>query len=433
VVGELGEVVPVKETPVERRRRREASWEGEIAEQLTARALEEGVALVGPDGLLGEVVRRVLQRALETEMTAHLGYEWHDAAGDGSGNVRSGSSPKSVSTELGAVQLKVPRDRDGSFVPAIVLKHARRLEGFNAQVLDLFAKGLTEREIARHLRDFYGNTVSVEMFSQVTDALSEELAEWQSRPLEETYAVLWVDCIFVKIRDGSVASRPVYIAIGIDLEGRREVLGLWVGSGGEGARHWTVVCNELRNRGVKGVVYACCDGLVGLPDALGSVWPQVVVQQCIVHMVRSSCRLVGSKDAGPVAKALKTVYCAPSVDAAVHALSRVEEQWGDKYPALIDSWHRHWDTFIPFLSLSPQVRRVLYSTNMIEALGGRIRNAVHRHGHFPNEAAAKKVIYTCVRDYGKSHHDGPVNTTVQNWKPVLNELITVYGERIDLR
>jgi putative transposase len=431
-MGESGGVVPVRESAAERKRRREASWEGEIAEALAVRAAAEGVALVGPDGLLGEVVRRVLERALEAEMTSHLGFEWHDAAGDQSGNVRNGSSPKAVSTELGAVELRVPRDRAGSFEPVIVPKHARRLSGFNAQVLDLFAKGLTEGEIAGHLRDFYGNAVSVELISQVTDAISEELAEWQSRPLEEVYAVLWVDCIFVKIRDGSVASRPVYVVIGIDLEGRREVLGLWVGSGGEGARHWTVVCNELKNRGVKDVVFACCDGLVGLPDALGSVWPQVTVQQCIVHMVRSSCRLVGRKDVGTVAKALKTVYSAPSADAAAHAFKQVEAQWGGKYPALIDSWHQHWDTFIPFLSLSPNVRRVLYTTNMIEALNGRIRNAVHRHGHFPNEAAAKKVIYTCVRDYGKPRHDGPVNTTVQNWKPVLNELIAIHGERIDL-
>lgn len=431
-MGEVGEVVPARESPAERKRRREASFEGDVAEALAARAAQEGLALVGPDGLLSEVVRRVLQRALDTEMTAHLGYEWHDAAGDGNGNRRNGSSAKSVSTELGAVDLAVPRDRAGSFEPQIVPKHARRLSGFDAQVLDLFAKGLTEREIAAHLRDFYGNTVSVEVISKVTDAISEELADWQSRPLEETYAVLWVDCIFVKIRDGSVASRPVYIVIGVDLEGRREVLGLWVGSGGEGARHWTVVCNELKNRGVKDVVFACCDGLVGLPDALGSVWPQVTVQQCIVHMVRSSCRLVGRKDSGAVAKALKMVYSAPSADAATHALRQVEQQWGDKYPALIEQWRTHWDTFVPFLSLSPHVRRVLYSTNMIEALNGRIRNAVHRHGHFPNEAAAKKVIYTCVRDYGKPRHDGPVNTSVSNWKPVLNELITIYGERIEL-
>lgn len=432
-MGEAGQVVPVKETPAQRKARREASWEGDIAEQLAVRAVAEGMELVGPDGLLSDVVRRVLERALEAEMSAHLGYEWHDAAGDGAGNVRNGSSPKTVSTPLGAVQLRVPRDRAGRFDPRIVPKHARRLAGFDAQVLDLFAKGLTEHEIAAHLRDFYGNEVSVELISQVTDAIGEELADWQSRPLEEIYAVLWVDCIFVKIRDGAVASRPVYVVIGIDLEGRREVLGLWVGSGGEGARHWTVVCNEIKNRGVKDVIFACCDGLAGLPDALSSVWPQVTVQQCVVHMIRSSCRLVGRKDAGAVAKALKSVYAAPSAEAAAHALDQVEREWGGRYPALIDTWRERWETFIPFLSLSRHVRRVLYTTNMIEALNGRIRNMVHRHGHFPNEAAAKKVIYTCVRDYGKSRHDGPVNTTVQNWKPVLNELITVYGERIELR
>lgn len=197
----------------------------------------------------------------------------------------------------------------------------------------MFAKGLTQHEIAAHLRDFCGNEVSVELISQVTDAIGEELAEWQSRPLEEVYAVLWVDCIFVKIRDGAVASRPVYVVIGIDLEGRREVLGLWIGSGGEGARHWTVVCNEIKNRGVKDVIFVCCDGLAGLPDALSSVWPQVTVQQCIVHMIRSSCRLVGRKDAGPVAKALKSVYSAPSEQAAEQALGQVEREWGGRYPA----------------------------------------------------------------------------------------------------
>jgi transposase-like protein len=427
-----GGVVPVKESPAERRRRREASWEGDFAQALAERAMAEGVSLAGPDGLLGDVVRRVLQMALEVEMTSHLGFEWHDEAGDGNGNVRNGFSPKTVSTELGAVELKVPRDRAGAFDPKIVPKHARRLPGFDLQVLDLFARGLTDREIAGHLRDFYGNDVSAELISNVTDAISVELAEWQSRPLESRYAVIWVDCIHVKIREGAVAARPVYVVIGIDLEGRREVLGLWVGTGGEGASGWAVVFNELKNRGVRDVLFACCDGLVGLPRALEGAWPQVIVQECVVHLIRSSCRLVGRKDAAEVAKALKPIYTAPSLDAAEYALAKFEADWSSRYPALIEQWRAHWSTFIPFLDLGPHTRRVLYTTNMIEALNGRIRNAVQRHGHFPNEAAAKKVVYVCVRDYGRHRNEVPVNTKVRDWKPVLNELIAVYGERIEL-
>lgn len=424
-----GGVVPVNETPAERKRRREASWEGDFAQALAERALAEGVSLSGPDGLLGDVVRRVLQMALETEMTAHLGYEGHDKAGDGSGNVRNGFSPKTVSTELRPVELKIPRDRVGSFEPKIVPKHAGRLPGFDLQVLDLFAKGLTDREIAAHLRDFYGNEVSAELTSNVTDAIVPELAEWQSRPLESVYAVIWVDCIFVKIRDGAVASHPVYVVIGVDIEGRREVLGLWVGTVGEGASSWAVVFNELKNRGVRDVVYACCDGL---PKALEGAWPQVIVQECVVHLIRTSCRLVGRKDVPAVAKALRPICTAPSLQAAEYAIDAFDREWSPRYPALAEQWRAHWSTFIPFLDLGPRTRPVLYTTNMIEALNGRIRNAVQRHGHFPNEAAAKKVVYTCVRDYGRNRAEVPVNTEVRDWKPVLNELIAVYGDRIEL-
>jgi putative transposase len=289
----------------------------ELADQLLGRAQAEGAELLGPDGLLSQVTKAVLERALAEEMTGHLGYEKHDPAGRGSGNNRNGATPKTVLTDIGAVDLAVPRDRNGSFEPQIVRKGQTRLEGFNERIIALYARGMTTRDIRAHLREMYDVDVSPDLISRVTDGVLEELAEWQSRPLDQVYPVIFIDALMVKIRDGVVANRPVYLAIGVDCEGAKQVLGLWVGpSTGESAKFWLSVLSELKGRGVADVCIVCCDGLTGLPDAIGVVWPQAVVQLCVVHLIRASLRYASRKYWVPLSKDLRPVYTAADEQAA---------------------------------------------------------------------------------------------------------------------
>jgi len=289
----------------------------ELADQLLGRAQAEGAELLGPDGLLSQVTKAVLERALAEEMTGHLGYEKHDPAGRGSGNSRNGSTAKTVLTDVGAVDLAVPRDRNGTFEPQIVRKGQTRLEGFNERIIALYARGMTTRDIRAHLREMYGVEVSPDLISRVTDAVVEELAEWQSRPLDQVYPVIFIDALMVKIRDGVVTNRAVYVAIGVDCEGAKQVLGLWIGpSTGESARFWLSVLSELKGRGVADACIVCCDGLTGLPDAIGVVWPQAVVQLCVVHLIRASLRYASRKYWAPLAKDLRAIYTAADQAAA---------------------------------------------------------------------------------------------------------------------
>jgi putative transposase len=305
----------------------------ELAEQLMERARAEGLELTGPNGLLTGLTRRVLETALETELTEHLGYESGDPAGRGSGNSRNGRSTKKVHTEVGPVEIGVPRDRNGTFTPQVVPRHARRLEGFNEAIVSLYARGMTTGDIQGHLRQLYGAEVSRELISKVTDAVVEEMAEWQSRPLDAVYPVLLIDAIFVKIRDGSVANRPIYVAMGINVDGYRDVLGMWVGpTGGEGAKVWMAMLTELRNRGVADVCIVCCDGLKGLPDTIVATWPQATVQTCVVHLVRNSLRYASKADWGQVTKEMKAIYTAPTVEAAEIGAARVLRAVGGQVP-----------------------------------------------------------------------------------------------------
>jgi transposase-like protein len=336
----------------------------ELAGQLLGKAQEQGAELLGPDGLLSQVTKAVLERALAEEMTGHLGYEKHDPAGRGSGNSRNGATGKTVLTDIGAVDLAVPRDRDGSFEPQIVRKGQTRLTGFNERIIALYARGMTTRDIRAHLREMYDVEVSPDLISRVTDAVVDELAEWQARPLDPVYPVIFIDALMVKIRDGVVANRPVYLAIGIDCDGAKQVLGLWVGpTTGESAKFWLTVLSELKSRGVADVCIVCCDGLTGLPDAISVTWPQAVVQLCVVHLIRASLRYASRKYWAPLTKDLKLIYTAADQAAAAAALEAFAAQWEDQYPAIVKLWRAHWQEFVPFLAFPPEVRRVIYTTD----------------------------------------------------------------------
>ncbi|MEW2386719.1 IS256 family transposase, partial [Micromonospora sp. NPDC047707] len=303
----------------------------------------------------------MLQTALEAEMTEHLGYEKGDPAGRGRGNHRNGSSPKTVQTEVGAVQLQVPRDRAGAFEPQIVPKHARRVEGFDEAIISLYAKGLTTGEIQAHLADIYDVDVSRDLIFRVTDKVLDDLNAWQSRPLDRIYPVVLIDAIVVKIREGQVANRPVYVTVGINLAGERDVLGLRVGTGGEGAKAWMATLAELRNRGVEDVCIVACDGLKGLPDAIGEIWPLATVQLCVVHLVRASLRYASKAHWSQITKALRQIYTAPTVEAAEQRFAEFDQAWGTKYPAIIQLWRSAWEQFTPFLAFPPEIRRVVYT------------------------------------------------------------------------
>jgi len=403
----------------------------ELAEQLVDRARSSGVELTGPGGLLSGLTRQVLETALQVEMSEHLGYEHSDPAGRGSGNSRNGKTRKTVRTDIGDIEIAVPRDRAGTFAPAVIPKHARRLSGFDDAVLSLYAKGMTTGDIANHLADVYGSEVSRDLVSRVTDAVVEQMAEWQNRPLDAIYPVMLIDAIVLKVRDGAVANRPVYVAMGISVDGVRDVLGMWIGpSGGEGAKQWMNMLTELRNRGILDACIVCCDGLKGLPEAIAATWPLATVQTCVVHLVRNSLRYASKADWGKITAALKLIYTAPTLDAAEARFADFAQTWRVKYPAMVAMWERAWGEFIPFLAFPLEIRKLIYTTNGIESLNARFRQAVRRRGHFPNEQAALKVLYLTVRERrpNRSNPTGQIN----GWKAILNTLAMTYGDRLGI-
>lgn len=404
----------------------------ELAGRLLGRAQAEGAELLGPDGLLSQVTKAVLERALAEEMTGHLGYEKHDPAGRGSGNSRNGTTPKTVLTDVGAVDLAVPRDRNGSFEPRIVRKGQTRLEGFNDRIIALYARGMTTRDIRAHLREMYDVDVSADLISRVTDAVIEELAEWQSRPLDAIYPVVFIDALMVKVRDGVVSNRPACLAIGIDCEGAKQVLGLWIGpSTGESAKFWLSVLSELKGRGVADVCIGCCDGLTGLPDAIGVVWPQAIVQLCVVHLIRASLRYASRKYWAPLSKDLRQIYTAADEAAAATALEAFAAAWGGRYPAIVRLWRAHWPEFTPFLGFPPEVRRVIYTTNLIESMNARLRKVTRNRGQFPSEQAVLKVLYLAVRNLEEFRTP---NTGIRSsgWKQALQAFTIYFDGRIPI-
>jgi transposase-like protein len=336
------------------------------AAQLVDQARAEGVALTGEGGLLTDLMRQVLQRGLEAELSEHFGYDRHAVEGRGTGNSRNGSYPKTVITEIGEVEVLMPRDRNGTFEPATVPKHQRRLDGLSGNVISLYAKGMTTGDIAAHLAEIYGTEVSRETISKITDAIVEDMVAWQNRPLDPVYAVVLIDAIVIKVRGSQVANRPVYVSIGVNLEGQRDVLGLWLGpSGGEGDKQWTTMLTELRNRGLADVLIVCCDGLKGLPESIRGTWPDATVQTCLVHLVRNSLRYASKKHWQAIVREMRAIYEAPTVEAAESAFAEFSENWAGTYPAMIRSWGTNWNEFVPFLEFPPELRKVVYTTDEI--------------------------------------------------------------------
>ena len=417
------------ETVATRKKKSEPTAEEAAAVELVRMAKEQGLSLTGPDGLLKQFTKTVLETALNEELTEHLGHEKHQAPSDrDDGNIRNGTRAKTVLTEAtGHVTIEVPRDRDGTFEPQIVKKRQRRLTGVDEIVLSLYAKGLTTGEISAHFEQIYGASVSKETVSRITDKVIEEMNEWAARPLDGVYAAIFIDAIVVKIRDGQVANRPIYAAIGVTLAGEKDVLGLWAGPGGEGAKFWMAVLTEIKNRGVTDVFFLVCDGLKGLPDAVNNVWPLTTVQTCIIHLLRNTFRLASKRDWDELKRDVLPIYTAANAAAARVALDELAEKWGTRYRAMIGLWENAWAEFIPFLDYDVEIRKVICSTNAIESLNARYRRAVKARGHFPTEQAALKCLYLVTRSLDPTGR-GRARWTMR-WKPALNAFAVTFADR----
>jgi putative transposase len=405
------------------------SAEQAAAAWMVAQAKERGLALTGPDGLLKLFTKNVLETALNEEMTEHLGHEKNRAEpGRAGANVRNGARKKIViSDAVGEIEIDVPRDRESTFEPTIVKKRQRRLTDVDEIVLSLYAKGLTTGEISAHFAEIYGASVSKETVSRITDKVTGEMQEWRERPLDSVYAAIFIDAIHVKVRDGQVANRPIYAAIGVTVDGHKDVLGLWAGTGGEGAKFWMSVLTDLKNRGVVDVFFLICDGLKGLPEVVENVWPLARVQTCIIHLIRNTFRLTSRKDIDAIKRDIKPIYTAPNPDAALAALENLEENWSDKYGAMIRMWRNAWNEFIPFLDYDVEIRKMICSTNAIESLNARYRRAVRARGHFPSEQAALKCLYLVTRGLDPTGA-GRTRWTMR-WKPVINAFAITFGDR----
>jgi len=380
--------------------------------------------LIGETGLLKQLTKALMERALGAELTDHLGYEKHDPAGYHSGNSRNGTTAKTVKGDFGEIEVETPRDRNGSFEPQILRKHQTRFDGFDDKILSMYARGMTTREIQGHLQQMYGVEVSPALISGVTDAVMDEVKAWQSRPLEPIYGLLFLDALYVKMRhEGRVENRAVYVAMGVDLEGRKDVLGLWTSSN-EGAKFWLGVLTELKNRGVKDVLIACIDGLKGFPQAVEAVFPEAKVQLCIVHLVRASLNYVSWKERKQVAADLKAVYRAASERQAEQELTEFIAKWGGRYQTIGKLWKENWERVIPFFEFPEDVRRVMYTTNAVESLHMSLRKIIKTRGSFPSEDAAVKLLYLALRNVSAKWD------TIQHWKQAMNHFQMLWGERI---
>ncbi len=402
----------------------------QLLRELTERARAGGLKLTGEGGLLGRLTKMVIEGALEGELDDHLGYGKHDPEGRDGGNSRNGRRAKMVLTDTGPAEISVPRDRDSSFEPKIVAKRQRRLTGVDDMVISLSAKGLTHGEIAAHLAGVYGAEVSRQTITTITDRVMDGLAEWQSRPLDPVYAVVFIDAINVKIREGQVANRPVCLALGVTVDGERDVLGLWAGEhgDGEGAKYWLRVCSEIKNRGTRDVCLLVCDGLKGLPDAVNAVWEKTIVQTCIVHLLRNSFRYASKRDWAQIAKDLKPVYTASSESEALDWFAEFSGKWEKRYPAIIRLWENAWAEFVPFLAFDREIRTVICTTNAIESINARLRRAVNARGHFPTEQAALKCLYLTIMSLDPTGRGRQRWTN--RWKAALNAFDITFDGRL---
>jgi putative transposase len=396
----------------------------EILEQLL-KGYEKPEDLLGKDGILQDLKKALVEKALGAELTHHLGYEKGERRNRKTGNTRNGHSKKIVKSESGEMDLAIPRDRKGSFEPQLIKKGQRRFEGFDDKIISMYARGMTVREIQAHLKELYGVQVSPDLISRVTDAVIEEVRGWQNRPLETIYPLVIFDALRVKIRDeGVVKNKAVYLALGMNVDGIKQVLGLWIEQT-EGAKFWLRVMTELKNRGVADILIAAVDGLKGFPEAITSVFPKAQVQTCIVHMVRHSLRFVPWKDRKQVAADLKAIYKAENAEAAEDRLSEFEEKWDGKYPTIGQSWRRNWEQIIPFLAYPKQIRKVIYTTNAIESLNRSLRKAVKTRGHFPNDQAATKLLYLAIKNLTEKWKMPP-----REWKEAMNQFAILFDDRL---
>ena len=399
-----------------------------LAKELVEQARTEGVQLIGEGGLLTGLTKSVLETALDAEMSEHVGYDKHDAAGRNGGNSRNGYRTKLVLTEIGPVEIEVPRDRDGSFEPAIVRKRQRRLDGIDEIVLSLTARGLTTGDIAAHFGEVYGAKVSKDTISRITDKVVEQMTEWRNRPLDRVYPVLFVDAIMVKVRDGQVVNRPIYVVIGVTCNGERDILGLWAGDGSEGAKFWLAVLTEIKNRGVEDVCIVVCDGLKGLPESITTTWQYAQVQACILHLIRNTFRYASRRDWDALARDLKPIYTAINDQMAAVRFDEFADKWSARYPAIVNLWRSAWEEFIVFLDYDVEIRRVICSTNAIESLNARYRRAVRARGHFPTDQAALKCLYLVTRSLDPTGR-GRTRWAIR-WKPALNAFAITFEGRI---
>jgi len=400
-----------------------AKLDGKLIDELLA-GRSTVAEIAGENGLLKQLTKAILERALAAELTAHLGYEKHAVVGHNSGNSRNGASQKRLKGDFGTVEIEVPRDRTGSFEPQLVAKGQTRWHGFDDKILSLYARGLTTREIQGHLEEMYQVEVSPALISTVTDAVLDEVKAWQSRPLDAVYAIVYLDALVVKMRsEGRVENRAVYVAIGVTLDGGKEVLGLWT-SANEGAKFWLQVLTELSNRGVKDIFIACVDGLKGFPQAIETVFPKTTVQLCIVHMVRGSLNYVGWKERKAVAADLKNIYRAATVEEAERQLEEFAHKWDRRFPSISAMWRRNWQGIVPFFQFPPEVRKIIYTTNAIESLNMSLRKAIKTRGAFPSEDAALKVMYLALKNLTKKWQ------TVHGWRDALNCFALLWEDRL---
>jgi putative transposase len=423
--------ISIGDRDVEASRRLAEAFDPSVIDALLADAQATGTPIDGVDGLLNKMTKAVIERALVAEMTHELGYERGDPAGSGSGNSRNGTSQKTISTPNGPVTIEVPRDRKGSFEPKIVPKHARRLGQIDEMILSLYARGMTTRDIEAHLREVYGVNASRELISNVTDVVTDEIELWRNRPVDEVYPIVYIDGIRIRVRDkGAVTVKVAHLVMGVDVEGRKHALGVWIAEA-EGAKFWLSVLTELRNRGLRDILICCCDGLSGLPEAITTAFPHTVVQTCVVHVIRNAMKFVSYSDRKKVAAGMRTVYTAPTLEAAELAFAGFEAEFGEQYPGAIDVWRRAWNDFVPFLDYPPELRRIVYTTNAIESINFQLRKITKTRGHFPSDAAAMKLLYLGLRNIS-SKRGGGSGTGTAGWTIALNTLAVFFPGRLPL-
>lgn len=421
----------IEDCDVEASRRLAQAFDPSVIDALLADAQATGTPIDGVDGLLNKMTKAVIERAMAAEMTHELGYERGDPAGAGSGNSRNGTSQKTISTPNGPVTIDVPRDRNGSFEPKIVPKHARRLGQIDEMILSLYARGMTTRDIEAHLREVYGVNASRDLISNVTDVVADEIELWRNRPVDEVYPIVYIDGIRLRVRDkGAVTVKVAHLVIGVDVEGRKHALGVWIAEA-EGAKFWLSVLTELRNRGLRDILICCCDGLSGLPEAITTAFPATVVQTCVVHVIRNAMKFVSYSDRKKVAAGMRAIYTAPTLAAAELAFADFEADFGEQYPGAIDVWRRAWNDFIPFLDYPPELRRIVYTTNAIESINFQLRKITKTRGHFPSDEAAMKLLYLGLRNIS-SKRGGESGTGTGGWTIALNTLAVFFPGRLPL-